>query len=174
MAIKSFLPLRVATSILIVAAFFLGRFTASWPKKEIPRTPENSHPGSTSTAKIIIPSDQHVIGYLDMVQGKPVILARQESDVQLSGWAACVDADSRLIKVGILVDDKFQTETTPSYPRSDVAAAYGRPDFESGGWKASFSTRGMETGDHSLRASLTCSKGEVGLLPAFTLSITHD
>jgi hypothetical protein len=158
MAIKSFLSLRVVSSISIVSALFLGRFTASWPKTEVPRAAETADPTSTSTAKIVIPPGQHVIGYLDMVHGKPAILARRDSDVQLSGWAACVDADSPLVKVEILVDDKVQADAAISRPRLDVAAAYGRPDFERSGWRASFSSRGMGTGDRSLKASVTCSK----------------
>jgi hypothetical protein len=165
MGIKSLLSLRVATPILIVAAFLLGRFTASRPPVE------TGHADSISTASVAIPPGQNVVGFLDMVQGKPSILTQRDGEVQLSGWAACVAADSPVVKIEILVDDKLKADAVTSSSRPDVAAAYGRPDFEKSGWKASFSAHGMETGEHALKALVTCSKGEAGVLPAFTLDI---
>lgn len=174
MAIKSLLPTPIVSLILMVGAFFLGRFTASWPKTESPRSDANGVQSANATTKMVIPSDQRVIGFLDMEHGKSAISARPDSDVQLSGWAACVDTDSRLAKVEILVDDKVEADAATNYPRPDVAAAYGRPDFEKSGWKASFTTRGIKLGDHSLKASVSCSKGELGLLPAFSLGISPE
>jgi hypothetical protein len=173
MTIKSFLSLRVISPILIVLAFLLGRFTASWPGGEVQKPGE---PGPEHPARISIPAGQHVVGFLDMMNGKPVVLASRDSDVQLSGWAACIDADSPLTKVEVLVDDKVKAEAAPSssYPRPDVAAAYGRPDFEKSGWRTSFSTHGMEAGDHELKALVKCSKGESGMLPVFSLNITNE
>jgi hypothetical protein len=166
MGVKSFLSARVLSPILIAGAFFLGRFTASWPDANASRAAGDS--------KMAIPEGQRVIGFLDMVQGQPTIVARREGDVQLSGWAACADAGSTLVKVEILVDDQVRANATTGYPRADVRAAFGRPDFEKSGWKALFSASGMETGQHSLKASVTCSKGEIGLLPAFTLNIARE
>lgn len=174
MAIKSFLPTPIISSILVVGAFLLGRFTASWPRTGVSRSDTTGDPRSATTAKMVVPPGQHVIGFLDMEHGKSAIFAKRDNDIQLSGWAACVDTDSRLVKVEILVDDKVKADAATNYPRADVAAAYGRPDFERSGWKASFPGRGIEMGDHSLKASVTCSKGEVGLLPAFSLGITHE
>lgn len=169
MATKSLLSLQIISPILIVAAFFLGRFTSSWPGGEAQQPVERER-----AAAIAIPAGQQVVGFLDMVHGKPVIVARPDDEVQLSGWAACVAADSPLTKVEIRVDDKAKATATPSYPRPDVAAAYGRPDFEKSGWKASFPARGTEAGEHTLKASVTCSKGEIGVLPVFSLNITNE
>jgi hypothetical protein len=171
MAVKSFLSLRVFTPILIVAAFFLGRFTASWPGSE---AADAGNPSSASSARVAIPPGQNVVGFLDMVQGKPVVGAKRDGEVQLAGWAGCAAADSQLVKVQVLVDDKAVADAVLSYPRPDVAAAYGRPDFEKSGWKASFSAHGTETGEHALKAIVTCSKGETGVLPVFSLNVTKE
>jgi len=170
MGIKSLLSLRVVTPILIVFAFLLGRFTASRPDGGS-RPPVETHADSTSTAKVAIPPGQNVVGFLDMVDGKPGVLAQRDGEVQLSGWAACVAADSPVVKIEVLVDDKVKADTVTSSSRPDVATAYGRPDFEKSGWKASFSAHGIGTGEHALKALVTCSKGEAGMLPAFSLDI---
>ena len=169
MATKTVLSLQVVSPILIVAAFFLGRFTAAWPRSDIRQPVEREHP-----AAISIPPEQHIVGFLDMVNGKPVASARVADEVQVSGWAACLAADSSLAKVEIRVDDKLKATTTPSFPRPDVAAAYGRPEFGKTGWKASFPAQGIDVGEHALKAIVTCSKGEIGVLPAFSLNITKE
>jgi len=171
MAIKSLLSLRVVSPLLIAAAFFLGRFTASWPGAE---AVEAGHPKSSAKAAVAIPPGQSVIGFINMVQGKPALLATREGEVEMSGWAACIAADSSLAKVEITVDDKVEADAVTSYPRTDVAEVYGRPDFGKSGWKASFSAHGMGAGEHALKAVVSCSKGETGVLPAFSLNITND
>jgi hypothetical protein len=171
MAIKSVLSMRVVSSILIVVAFLLGRFTA--PRSGGGDRPplETVHPDSMSPAKMAIPPGQPVIGFLDMVDGKPLVGAKRDSNVQVSGWAACVDADSPLVKVEVVVDDGVIANAFTSYPRSDVAEAYDRSDFVKSGWKASVSTDQMGSGQHALKARVTCAKGESGELPAFSLNI---
>ncbi len=173
MAVRSFLTPRIVSPVLIVVAFFLGRFTAprSGPEDRPPIASES--PASTPAAKTEIPPGQSVLGFIDMVDGKPAVLAAKDGEVQVSGWAACVDATSHLVKVEVLVDDKVKADTSISYPRPDVANHYGRPDFEESGWRASFSAHGLETGTHSLKARVICAKGESGLLPAFSLDIKN-
>jgi hypothetical protein len=174
MAVKSFLSWGIVGPILIVVAFLVGRFTASWPSGETRQPVETGHPSPVSTAKAEIPPGKSVVGFLDMVNGNPVVLAKRDGEVQVSGWAACVDPASPLSKVEVLVDGKIRTDTAPSYARPDVMAAYGRPDFEKSGWKASFSAHGIEMGEHALKAIVTCSKGEVGVLPSFRLTIANQ
>jgi hypothetical protein len=60
---------------------------------------------------------------------------------------------------------------TASLPRRDVAAAFGRPDFENSGWKASFAAQGLKAGTHPITARVTCAGGETGTLPPFQLIV---
>jgi hypothetical protein len=171
MAVRSFLTPRIVSPILIVVAFFLGRFTASRPVPIDRQFVPVEHPDSTPVAKASIPPGQSVLGFLDMVDGKPIVLAATNSQVQVSGWAACVEADSPLDKVEVLVDDKVKAVGSVAFPRPDVANYYGRADLEKSGWKASFSAHGIEAGVHTLKARVTCAKGESGILPDFSLDI---
>lgn len=173
MALRSSLTLRVVSPILIVAAFFLGRFTASRPGSDDRLPVATEHPDSTPAPQAAIPPGQSVLGFFDMVDGKPTVAVAKNGEVQVSGWAACVEADSPLVKVEVLVDDKVKADASISYPRPDVANKYGRPDFGKSGWKASFSAQGVEVGTHTLKARAMCAKGQSGVLPAFNLDIQN-
>jgi hypothetical protein len=112
-----------------------------------------------------------VVGYLNRVDGKPVISVTGGDEVHVSGWAACSSVASPLVQVEILVDHQAKANAAASLPRPDVAAAYGRPDFQHSGWTASFSARGIHAGTHSLTARATCTGGEAGTLPPFQLIV---
>jgi len=118
-----------------------------------------------------IPAGQTVVGFLDMVKGKPDVFPGPDGKAEISGWAGCADPGSTVTKVEILVDEHVRADVAIAYPRADVATAYGRPDFEKSGWKSSFSLQGIGAGEHPLRARSTCSKGEIGLSPKFILHV---
>jgi hypothetical protein len=156
-------------SLLYVAcAFIVGIVVGVWWPRGAPQ-PAESNPSPSAATKI--PSNQGIIGFLNMIDGKPVISAPSSGAPQVSGWAACVDEKSTLTSVEVLVDKNPVTTANTGSPRPDVAKAYGRGDFEKSGWKASIPVAGLKAGDHELAVRVTCSAGEKALLPPFRLLI---
>jgi hypothetical protein len=170
--LKSFLSLRILSAVLIICAFVLGVIVGN---RWIDHKPQE--PGSSQTRaaapKMTIAAGQPVVGFLDMVDGKPILSGEAGSDIRVSGWAACTDSESPLAKLDILIDKKTTATAAPTFPRPDVAAAYGRSDFEKSGWKSSLSLRGVDSGEHELSVRVTCAKGETGLVPPFRLVVTR-
>jgi len=81
------------------------------------------------------------------------------------GWAvSCVPAVS-LTSVIVLVDGKPAGETKSFSPRPDVAAAYGRSDFESSGWNIVASVGPLRAGDHTVTLRAVLANGEYIDLP---------
>jgi hypothetical protein len=171
------LSLRVLSPILVLGALLLGIVIGrrSWmaPPAPAPASVSNVAAAPYSGPKLAVPANQAVLGYLDMVDGKPVIIAVQGGEASVSGWAACADAGSPLSKVELLVDDAVKAEMTSFHSRSDVAAAYSRPDFERSGWKAVVSTAGLAPGEHRITARVRCEKGASGVLSAFRLLVAR-
>lgn len=158
-----------STLVLVICAFTLGLFIGLFIRPS--RVSEATIPGG-ATAKLSVPSGVSAIGFLDVVNGKPVISALAGSTVQVSGWAACVVPANALSRVEVRVDGKTVAETAAFESRPNVAEAYGRPDFEKSGWRASFSTDGISEGKHGLTARATCRDGLGGTLGPFDLLIT--
>jgi|MudIll2142460700_1097286.scaffolds.fasta_scaffold303724_2 hypothetical protein len=169
------LSLRVLSPILMAVALLVGVVIGRRSWREPPAaTPDSAAKGASASysgPKLSVPANQAVIGYLDMVDGMPVIVAVRGGEASASGWAACVDAGTPLSKIEVLVDDAAKAEVTGFYSRPDVAAAYNRPDFEKSGWKATFSTTGLKPGEHRITARANCEKGASGVLPPFRLLV---
>jgi len=125
-----------------------------------------------TSSRLTIPAGQVVVGYLDQVDGKPIISAPQNADVHVSGWAGCSDRTHPISKIEVMVDDQIVALATLSLARSDVAAAFGREDFRNSGWTASFHPQGIQEGTHTIAAQATCSDGRSGALPPFQLIVT--
>ena len=169
--VKSFSSGRILGAISIVLAFILGVIVGiRWIEPKAQTT--NSSQIKTAAPTMAIPAGQSVVGFLDMVDGKPTLSGQDGRELHMSGWAACADSKSPLSKVDLLVDQRTMATVTPAYPRPDVAAAYGRSDFEKSGWKSSISVRGVDVGEHKLTAIVTCANGEIGSLPPFRLVVT--
>jgi hypothetical protein len=170
MAPSSAFNRRVLDAILIVAAFLGGilvdrAFTG-------PESKDASAPDiAAGRATVVLPPGESVIGFLNMVDGKTVISGSRHADVLVAGWAACVKSDSPLAAVDVLVDKQVRGHASLSYPRPDVAKAYGRADFERSGWMATFPPRDIADGVHELTARAVCKGGESGTLPPFQLSM---
>src|SRR4051812_19901672 len=118
-----------------------------------------------------VPVAEPIVGFLDMRNGRPVLYAKANSNVEVSGWTACSVAGSAIRNVILFVDGVQQTAVKEFFSRADVAATFGRPDFEMSGWKVSVPLAGWKSGEHTLAAQGVCSRGEKGLLPAFRLNI---
>jgi hypothetical protein len=121
--------------------------------------------------KATIPAGQTVLGFLDMVEGKPIIDASAGKDIRVSGWAVCRAANSPLATVDILVDKQVKAQASLSHPRPDVANAYGHQEFDRSGWTAAIPAGTVGAGIHELTARVACAHGETGTLPPFHLSI---
>jgi hypothetical protein len=112
-----------------------------------------------------------VIGFLDQVNGQPIVTVTQGGTVAVSGWAGCASTSSSVVQVEILVDGRPMGTSAAGLTRPDVAEAFGRPDFGHSGWKASFAAPGVKAGTHPLTARVTCAGGEAGTLPPFQLVV---
>ena len=69
------------------------------------------------------------------------------------------------------IDGKERGEAKDFFSRPDVAAAFGRPEFEMSGWRTVLSLNGLKAGEHTLTAQGAGSHGEKGALPAFRVYI---
>jgi hypothetical protein len=142
-------------------------------RETTPRVLETPVAGSAASAKLTIPAGQAVVGYLDQVNGQPVIQGEQGGQIHVSGWAGCGNTASPLQRVEILVDNQVKATAALSVARPDVAAAFDRPDFEDSGWTASFEGKQFTLGIHAIIARAICAQGESGILPPFQLAITN-
>jgi hypothetical protein len=154
--------------ILITLAFGFGWVVGSRPSRS--SVPRQNHTDAAAS-RLQIPAGEAVVGFLDMVDGKPSIRAKVGQTVEVSGWAGCTDSKSALTRVEVLVDRHVRAEAITSQPRPDVAAAYSRPDFANSGWRSSFSTDDRDAGQHDLTARAMCGNGEIALLPSFRLEV---
>jgi hypothetical protein len=126
----------------------------------------------TKRAEMVpVPVSEPIVGNLDMRDGKPVLFAKESSRVEVSGWTGCSVAGSTLSRVAILIDGVQRGEVKEFFSRPDVAAAFGRPEFEMSGWRTMVSLTGVKTGEHVLAARGFGSHGETGVLPPFRLSV---
>jgi hypothetical protein len=155
--------------ILIVCAFVVG-FVAGRGFRE--PAPATAQPAVSATAKLEVPSGQAAVGFLDMVDDKPTYQVAAGGTLNMSGWAACADAVSPISKLQSLIENKPAGSATVSFSRPDVAKAYGRPDFDRSGWKATVPMRGIAPGNHQIAARAICANGANTLLPMFQLVVT--
>ncbi len=164
---------RVFGTIAIIAAFVGGILVSRW----FGNNGSNGVPAQTvraNTPKAVIPAGLAAIGFLDMVDGKPVLHASPRADIRVSGWAACVDANSPLTAVDLLIDKQVKGQASLGLPRPDVAEAYGRPDFKLTGWKSTVSLGEIGPGTHELTGRAVCAGGKSGALPAFQLTVEGE
>jgi len=155
----------------IACAFVLGIVVGVWWPRSTPQ-PDETKLLRSESATTKIPPNQAVVGFMDMIDGKPAVSVPPNGNPQISGWAACVNASSTPADINILIDKDPVAATKISFSRPDVAKAYGRPDFEKSGWKVLVPTAGIKAGDHELTARVTCSGGEKGVLPSFRLLVS--
>src|SRR5688572_8663092 len=91
---RNFALSRVFTAALIVCAFIAGVAAGRyWIVQEQKQT-SNPSPAVDAVPRIKLEPGQRVVGFLDMQDGKPAISAPSGSEVQIAGWAACVERDS--------------------------------------------------------------------------------
>jgi hypothetical protein len=159
---------RISLLLTMVAVFLCGYFFGRRGSAPASRSTD-----SGGTVKLALPAGLAVVGFLDQVDGKPEVSAAAGSDFHISGWAACADPQAHSQGVEILIDNQPQVKNATAISRPDVAAAYGRPDFEKSGWKADLSTRNLTAGAHPITARVACTNGQAGTLPPFRLMIRN-
>lgn len=164
---------RILATIVIAAAFLAGMLFDRWLGGSQSNA-VSARSSAASAPKTVLPPGQAVLGFLNMVDGKPLISASPRADIHVSGWAACVNPDSPLVTVEVLVDNEVKGHSSSTYSRPDVVKAYGRPDFERSGWAAAFSPGDIAAGMHQLTAHAVCKGGESGDLPPFQLSMAAE
>jgi hypothetical protein len=150
------------TSILAIAVFPVCFFWGC-------SSQQSATPDSPPTASI--PQGKAAVGFMNMVNGKPLISTSPDGEVTVAGWAGCANADSPLASVDVLVDNQLKGHAVLGQPRPDVVRAYGRKDFARSGWTATFSAEDIAAGTHRLTANAVCTHGESGAMPPFQLSI---
>jgi hypothetical protein len=128
----------------------------------------------SGATRATIPPGQQIVGYLDQVQGQSVVSGSATGEINVSGWAACAETPSKVVKVEVLVDSQARANAELSLPRPDVGAAYGRDDFDNSGWRSSFPARSVGFGAHELSARVTCASGATSRLPAFRLLVSGN
>ena len=144
----------------------------SWLTPPLPReTARTFHAKGRAGSQTPVPVADKIVGYLDMRGGKPLLFAKEGSHLDVSGWAACSVPGSSISAVRILINGDLRGEVKTFLPRPDVAAAFGRPEFEMSGWRATVSLAGLKAGDYTIVAQGIGSRGEIGTLPTFHLTV---
>ncbi len=117
-------------------------------------------------SKLPIAVQDKIVGYVDGVSvtaeanGGNLLIAR--------GWAASSDTKVPVVTVVMMMDEKPLAEVTHFTPRTDVAKAYGRPDFTQSGWEMAVPSPGSLRG-HQITFRAVNAKGE-----AVNLFVLHD
>jgi hypothetical protein len=115
------------------------------------------------------PQDR-ALGFVDRIVASQEPPGSGNLSLEAHGWAvSCLPAVS-LASVILLVDGKPVGETKSFSSRPDVAAAYGRSDFESSGWNIS-SVGSLLPGYHSVTLRAVLANGESILIPGPTLTV---
>jgi len=154
----------------LLCSIQMGR--PSWLTPPLPREAARAVPAkSRASSQTPVPVADKIVGYLDMRGGKPLLFAKEGSHLDVSGWAACSVPGSSISAVKILINGDLRGEVKTFLPRPDVAAAFGRPEFEMSGWRATVSLAGLKAGDYTIVAQGIGSRGEIGTLPTFHLTV---
>ena len=165
---------RILTPVVAFGGLFAGiqMGRPSW-RDAPPGRPVSAPSRAASSAPKTVPAQpvEAILGFLDMRNGKPVVYAKANSRLEVSGWTACSVPGSKLDRVAVLIDEVQRGEVREFFSRPDVATKFGRPDFEMSGWKTVISLTDVKPGEHSLIARGFGSRGETGSLPAFRLHI---
>jgi hypothetical protein len=158
------------TVVLVLAAFGAGFLvgTKMAPQAAAPLSPVEAPAPVASAA---VPKGSPALGFLDMVNGQPVIQAEAGTEVKVSGWAGCAAVDSPVSRLEVHVDRKVVVTVDAFYNRPDVAQAYNLPHLLQSGWQTTFMAKGLAAGEHKLGAKVYCAKGETAELPPFRLLI---
>lgn len=151
-----------AISVLLILSFSTR---PPWTQPPTARTAVHEQP----TAHVQ-PQDR-AVGFVDRIVASQGVPSSDKRSLEAGGWAvSCVPAVS-LTSVILLVDGKPAGEAKGFSSRPDVAAAYGRSDFESSGWNISSSLGPLSAGNHTVTLRAVLANGESIDIPGPQLTI---
>lgn len=93
----------------------------------------------------------------------------RSATLMVSGWAVDSYAGAPVTSVSVYVDGVSVGTGTLGVARTDVAAAYSRPDYTNSGWTFSMSASGLSPGQHVVTAT---AMGPSGTAPLGSKTIT--
>jgi hypothetical protein len=167
-SIKPFAQSMVGVSAMICILLTLS-FSSRAPWTQVPKPRTAVH--DQAIHPLQVGAHDRALGNVDQISASSEIPGSRNRFLEARGWAAsCVPA-APLASVTLLVDAKPAGQTKIFIPRPDVAAAFGRPDFESSGWKISSSVRSLQAGDHSVILRANLENGQSIDLPGPKLTV---
>jgi len=121
--------------------------------------------------KPALPEGQSVVGYVDSLDGKFHIQARSRDRVMVMGWAASAEHGAPLREVRLRIGDAEVGSVREFYPRPDVAAHFGRPNWLMSGWRTMVYLPALSTGEHGLVVEAIDPAGHSASLPPWPVRI---
>jgi hypothetical protein len=91
--------------------------------------------------------------------------------LRAQGWAVSAVSGAPVITVTLLVDGNPVAETATFELRPDVAAAFGRPDFEKSGWKIEVPLKKLGPGKHPVTIRAINKNGDKLTVPGVSLTL---
>ena len=120
-----------------------------------------------------LPEGQPVIGYVDSLDGKFHIQARSRDRVMVMGWAASAEHGAPLREIKLRIGDAEVGSIREFYPRPDVAAHFGRPNWLMSGWRTMVYLPALAAGEHGLVVETIDPEGKSASLPPWPLRIVE-
>jgi hypothetical protein len=110
-----------------------------------------------------------VLGHIDTRQTDHELSVSRGDDLPVDGWAVSTVPSLPLRKIVVLVDGEPRSEVDAFHVRTDVAEAFGRPDFSLSGWHSVIALNGLTPGTHVLTASAVLDDGRK--IPVATVTL---
>jgi hypothetical protein len=131
-----------------------------------PRANWRVPPSAGGVERLQVPHDVRFLGSIDTP-----LETETGSSLLIAGWAAATTPGQRLAAVELYVNGHLAERITDFFPRTDVVAAFARPDFEMSGWRSFLPTRDLKAGRYDLEMRVVTPDGESVSLLKKQLSI---
>lgn len=118
-----------------------------------------------------VPSDRKVLGSVETAGVSRRVIGRVNGKIVLVGWAAFTGPQSSLSGIAILVDGVQRAETNSFFDRPDIAASFGRLDFELSGWEVFLPLSGLRPGKYNLTVEAFTETGASASLHPVQLQV---
>jgi hypothetical protein len=106
------------------------------------------------------PSHIERINGVSVTEGSTFTIHRNDSIVEVSGWAADIQNNAPAQRVSLSIDDTIDIPLLYSIKRTDVSDYFKNKDFEYTGFWGSFSPGILDTGTHTLTLKILAHNGE--------------
>jgi len=118
--------------------------------------------------KLQVPSNRAFIGDLEST-----LVAQTDSYLPVNGWAAATSSAAHVARVELHLNQATIATVTDFGRRPDLAAAFGRPDFEWSGWHCNVSTKKLQPGEYELQLRVIGSDGNSQVVVSKKLTIVE-